>query len=147
MKISLWKNTKKQFVGHPLNPGPLGPRLWKRARNSTQDSLNESSVRPNGTPVMPILRSRKTQFLFSSCLWDFSAFWVRRNHHRKDGKHPLPPFWSQNQLVPCLRSTSRLSGGDHSSYKSGQRTKGWPHMSGTTIGNSLKTEPGKTDTR
>ena len=51
--------------------------------------------------------------------------WLR-NHHQKDGNHLLHPFWSQNQLVPCLRSTPRLSGGDLSAYKSGQRTKGWP---------------------
>ena len=50
--------------------------------------------------------------------------WLR-NHHPNDGNCLLHPFWSQNQLVPCLRSTSRLSGGDHSSYRSGQRTKGW----------------------
>ena len=29
--------------------------------DSMQGSLNESSVRPNGTPVISLLRSRKTQ--------------------------------------------------------------------------------------
>ena len=38
--------------------------MRKRAQNSVQDSLNESSVRPNGTPVMPILRSRKKKLEF-----------------------------------------------------------------------------------
>ena len=42
--------------------GPRGPPLGAKAPNSIQDSLNESSVRPNGTPVMPILRSRKLSF-------------------------------------------------------------------------------------
>ena len=117
---------KIKLFGHPLNPRALGTPLGASAPNSIQDSLNESSGRPNGTPVMLILRSRKTQKFLKFLFWDFSAFLVRINHHWKDGKHPLPPFWSQNQLVPCLRSTSRLSGGDLSSYKSGQRTKGWP---------------------
>ena len=36
----------------------------------------------------------------------------RKNHHRKNGKAPLPPFWSQNRLIPCLLTTSHLSGGD-----------------------------------
>ena len=80
----------------------------------------------NGTSVMPILRSRKTQFLLSSPFLDFITSFVRINHHLKDGNHPLLQFWSQNQSAPCLPNTSRLSGGDHSSYKSGQRTTGWP---------------------
>ena len=28
--------------------------MRERAQNAVQDSLNESSVRPNGTPIMPI---------------------------------------------------------------------------------------------
>ena len=43
---------------------------------------------------------------------------------------PVASVLVTKSIVPCLRSTSRLSGGDHSSYKSGQRTKGWPPYGG-----------------
>ena len=52
------KSWKHDFSDIPWTLGPSGPSLDARAQNSIQDSLNESSVRPNGTPVMPILRSR-----------------------------------------------------------------------------------------
>ena len=53
---------KTRLFGHSLNPGAP----W-----TVQDSLNESSVRPNGTPVMPLLhfghgwlfRSKTTNYL------------------------------------------------------------------------------------
>ena len=51
------KSWKNNFSGIPWNQGPSGPPLDARAPNSVQDSLNESSVRPNGTSVMPVLRS------------------------------------------------------------------------------------------
>ena len=54
------KSWKTYFSGIPWTLGPSGPSLDSRAQNSVQDSLNESSVRPNGTPVMPVLRSRST---------------------------------------------------------------------------------------
>ena len=54
----LGKSWKNDFSGIPWNRGPSGPSLCSRAPNSIQDSLNESSVRPNGTPVMRVLRSR-----------------------------------------------------------------------------------------
>ena len=47
-----------ELSGIPQTLGPSGPSLCSRAQNSIQDSLNESSVRPNGTPVMPILHSK-----------------------------------------------------------------------------------------
>ena len=58
-----------KLFGHPLNPRDLGTApVEKSATIFIQDSLNESSARPNGTPVMPILLSWKTQkflkFLF-----------------------------------------------------------------------------------
>ena len=52
---------KIKLFGHPLNPRARGTPLGARAPNSVQDSLNESSVRPNGTSVMPVLRSRAGQ--------------------------------------------------------------------------------------
>ena len=54
------KTWKSNFSGIPWTPGPSGPPLCSRAPNSIQDSLNESSVGPNGTPVMPVLRSKST---------------------------------------------------------------------------------------
>ena len=51
---------KIKLFGNPLNPRALGTAPSARAPNSIQESLNESSVRPNGTPVMPVLRSRST---------------------------------------------------------------------------------------
>ena len=54
------KTWKYNFSGIPWTLGSSGPPLGARAPNSIQDSLNESSVRPNGTPVMPVLRSRST---------------------------------------------------------------------------------------
>ena len=55
------RSTEKALKNQPLGPCPC-----EREPHLQPDSLNESSVRPNGTPVMPSLRSRKTQFLFSS---------------------------------------------------------------------------------
>ena len=65
------KSWKTDFSGIPWTLGPSGPSLDSRAQNSVQDSLNESSVRPNGTPVMPLLhfghgwlfRSKTTNYL------------------------------------------------------------------------------------
>ena len=37
-----------------ISPWALGPCPWKRAHNSVPDSISESSVRPNGTPVTAI---------------------------------------------------------------------------------------------
>ena len=54
---------KIKLFGHPLNPRALGTPLCPRAPNSIQDSLNESSARPNGTPVMPFLRYKTTTYL------------------------------------------------------------------------------------
>ncbi len=39
--------------------GPRDPPCVKERKILVQDSPNESSVRPNGTPDKPILRSRK----------------------------------------------------------------------------------------
>ena len=60
VKTNSKKNMKVELFGHSLNPRSLGTPLCPRAPNSIQDSLNESSVRPNGTPVMHVLRSRST---------------------------------------------------------------------------------------
>ena len=49
-----------------------------------------------------------------------------RNHHGTNGKQYLHPFWSQNQLVPCLLIDSHLSHGALPVLKSGTRTKGRP---------------------
>ena len=65
------KSWKHDFSDIPWTLGPSGPSLDSRAQNSVQDSLNESSVRPNGTPVMPLLhfghgwlfRSKTTNYL------------------------------------------------------------------------------------
>ena len=48
------KSWKHDFSDIPWTLGPSGPSLDSRAQNSVQDSLNESSVRPNGTSVMPV---------------------------------------------------------------------------------------------
>ena len=58
----------------------------------------------------------------------FGVGW--KNHHQKNGKAHLLLFWSQNRLIPCLLTTSRLSGGDYSSLVSGKETKGWPPYGG-----------------
>ena len=89
---------KIKLFGHPLNPrdlGASGPRLWKRAQNSIQDGLNESSVRPNGTSVMPILRSRKTQkflkcFFFVEIL---TLVWSLKKHLLDKREIPLGPIY------------------------------------------------------
>ena len=88
---------ENQYFRASLEPQASGPPLCPRAPNSIQDSLNESSVRPNGTPVMPILRSRKTQFLFSSFLFDFSAFWFEEITTGKTGN------------THCLRSGHKIN--------------------------------------
>ena len=91
---------KSNFSGIPWTQGPSGPSLCPRAPNSVQDSLNESSVRPNGTPVMPILRSRKTQFLFSSFLLDFNPFLASGKHLPEERKTPIGPIHVVFLLCP-----------------------------------------------
>ena len=93
-------NMKIKLVGHPLNPRDLGTPLGARAPNSVQDSLNESSVRPNGTSVMPISRSRKTQFLFSSFLLDFNPFLASGKHQPEERKTPIDPIHVVFLLCP-----------------------------------------------
>ena len=39
------------------------------------------------------------------------------------------PFWSQNQLIPCLLIISHSSAGALCVLRSGTRTKGWPPYS------------------
>ena len=75
LKINpLTNHDKNDCSGIHLTPGPSGPRLWKRAGNSMQDSLNERSVRPNGTSVVPILRFRKTHKCLILFCWDMVSF-------------------------------------------------------------------------
>jgi len=45
------KSQKSRVSSSPSKPRPLGPCPDDRAQNSVQDSLNESSVRPNPTLV------------------------------------------------------------------------------------------------
>ena len=54
-----------------VSPEPWGPRdpPYVQERQFCSGSLNESSVRPNGTPVMPILRSRKLSFSCLDFIW------------------------------------------------------------------------------
>ena len=85
------KSWKNNFSGIPWNQGPSWSPLGARAPNSIQDSLNESSVRPNGTPVMPVLRPGSGPpvgppvgppggcagtFGLSACEILISAFWI-----------------------------------------------------------------------
>ena len=51
---------KLNFSGIPWIPRPTEPSLDERAEKILQDARIESSVRPNGTPVMPVLRSWST---------------------------------------------------------------------------------------
>ena len=53
-----WKTWKSIPDGPPWKPFPLGPCPDDRAQNSVQDSLNESSVRPNPTLVFSKIRSQ-----------------------------------------------------------------------------------------
>ena len=50
---------------------------------------------------------------------------LSKNHQRKNGKRSLIPFWSQNQLIPCLSIISHSSAGALCVLRSGTRTKGW----------------------
>ena len=47
--LTPWKTWKSILDDPPWNPRTLGPCPDDRAQNSVQDSLNESSVRPNPT--------------------------------------------------------------------------------------------------
>ena len=80
-----------------------------------QDSLNESSVRPNGTPVMPILLSRKTQ--------KFIKLFLRFQRPCGSKKSPLERRGTPIASVLVTKSSGslppkhfRLFGGDLSSY-------------------------------
>ena len=111
---------KIKLFGNPLNPRAHGtfPSGTFPTR-CTDRELRTTKWQPS-YPIFTFQVNRQKNTFRKTMVW----WW--RNHHRKDGNNLLHRFWSQNQLVPCLRSTSRLSGGDLSSYKSGQRTKGWP---------------------
>ena len=65
-----WKKQtwKSNFSGIPWTPGPSGPCLCDRSRKKLQTNGIETSVRPNGTPVIPVLRSRKT---IKKLFWKF----------------------------------------------------------------------------
>ena len=52
------KSWKSKVSPPPSNQGFLGPCPDDRAQNSVQDSLNESSVRPNPTLVFSKIRSQ-----------------------------------------------------------------------------------------
>ena len=92
-KPPLGKSWKHDFSGSPWTLGPWGPSLVSRAQNSVQDSLNESSVRPNGTPVMPLLhfghgwlfRSKTTNYLL--CKFSYEG---NNNYNQR--------FWWQEPL-------------------------------------------------
>ena len=56
---------KIKLFGHPLKTRAYGTvPVCDRSRKMLQKNGIETSVRPNGTPVMPILRSRNTQKFF-----------------------------------------------------------------------------------
>ena len=116
---------KIKLFGHPLNPGALGTPLDARAPNSVQDSLNESSVRPNGTPVMPILRSRKTQLLFSSFCLDFNPFLVSGKHLPEERKTPIGPIHIVFLIGPTQTSFSFPPAGtpEDTSWEQGQMAR------------------------
>ena len=52
------KSSKSRVFENPSKPWPLGPCPDDRARNSVQDSLIESSVRPNPSLVFSKIRSQ-----------------------------------------------------------------------------------------
>ena len=63
-----WKTWKSTLDDPPWKPFPLGPCPDDRAQNSVQDSLNESSIRPNPTlvwflvsPWVPVQRLQSRQ--------------------------------------------------------------------------------------
>ena len=62
------KSWKSKVLQNPSKPLPLGPCPDDRAQNSVQDSINESSVRPNPTLV------------FAKILFQVCHFWC-----------PVPP--------------------------------------------------------
>ena len=101
-KHKINKNVKIQLFRHPFNTTALGTPLGARAPNSMQDSLNESSVRPNGTPVMQLLRSKKTQKFLKICLLlRFSPFFESLEFTwRIKGKSQLVPFICDYILDP-----------------------------------------------
>ena len=105
------KSWKNNFSGIPWNQGPSGPPLDARAPNSVQDSLNESSVRPNGTPVTPVLRSGLVK----------------------------NPGWSKNCVNSATRgiitTTTNVSGGRS------RRGKSFLYYSALTLAGTKKTRP------
>ena len=80
---------KTRFVGHSLKPRALGTSLCSRAPNSIQESLNESSVRPNGTPVMPVLRSKSTA---KKTVRNKNMVWCLKKHRPDKRKVPIGPI-------------------------------------------------------
>ena len=96
------KSWKNNFSGIPWNQGPSGPPLAARAPNSVQDSLNESSVRPNGTSVMPVLRSRAGQ---KSGLVK-NPGWSKICVNLTGGKKPEPHTRAQEN---CSRISAEIS--------------------------------------
>ena len=97
-------------------------------------SLNESSVRPNGTPVMPILRSKKTQFLFSSFYFHFSAFLVSGKHQPEERKTLTGPIHIVFLPGPTQTSISFPPAGtpEATSWEQGQMAR--PHITLVRVG-------------
>ena len=77
---------------------------------------------------MPILRSRKTQFLFSSFLLDFTAFLVSGKHQQEERKTPIGPIHILFRLGPTQTSFSFPPAGtpEATSWEQGQMAR--PHL-------------------
>ena len=91
------KNHDKTIFRTSLEPQGLRDPPCAKAQHSAQDSPNESSVRPNGTPVMPILRSRKnsevSQFVFADFWGQYGAeIWAPRRQQPATGQTATQRF-------------------------------------------------------
>ena len=88
------KSWKSKVFENPSKPLPLGPCPDDRAQNSVQDSINESSVRPNPTLV------------FAKILFQFCHFWPPPSTAPKKYKNPPltnplenPDPWDHAQTI------------------------------------------------
>ena len=77
---------------------------------------------------MPILRSRKTQFLFSSFLLDFSAFLVSGKHQPEERKTPIVPIHIVFLLGPTQTSFSFPPAGTPEATSWEQEQMARPHV-------------------
>ena len=92
------------------------------------DFSRPESLADDHTPIMPVLRTRETHFLFSSFVLDFNAFLVSGKHQPEERKTAMGPIQLVFLLGPTQTSFSFPPAGtpEATSWEQGQMAR--PHL-------------------